>query len=176
MKTAESIEAQEERKATKPLKPYKDRKLKEIYGHGKHPNSHTAVGGRADSFQHRLKPYQFPPGVSGNPKGRPKGDVAAHIAREIFLNNQEALYKAYGRAALKGNAYAFKELADRAFGKMKDKVEYEVTEYREVSEKALIERIQQLEQSLGFAGTLEPTGGVQEDPSGTPAQALTKTN
>ena len=42
------------------------------------------------------------------------------------------------------------QLADRAYGKLKERVEYEVSEYREVSEKAIVECIQQLEAQLGI--------------------------
>jgi hypothetical protein len=88
-------------------------------------------------------------GQYGNPSGRisDKHDVAKRIARAVFENNREALYNAFANAALKG-AYAFQQLADRAYWKLKERVEYEVSEYREVSEKAIIERIQQLESQL----------------------------
>jgi hypothetical protein len=49
---------------------------------------------------------------------------------------REALHNAFAAAALKGNAYAFQQLADGAYGKLKERVEYEVSKYREVSEKA----------------------------------------
>jgi hypothetical protein len=49
------------------------------------------------------------------------------------------LYQAFANAALKGNAYVLQQLADRAYGKLKERVEYEVSEYREVSEKAIID-------------------------------------
>jgi hypothetical protein len=75
--------------------------------------------------------------------------VAKQIARAVFENNREALYNAFAKAALKGNAYAFRQLADRAYGKLKKRVEYEVSEYREVSEKAIIERIRRPESQFG---------------------------
>jgi len=56
--------------------------------------------------------WQFKKGVSGNPGGRPIRDVAAEIARAVFENNKEALYKAFSKAVMRGNAYAIKELAD----------------------------------------------------------------
>lgn len=74
---------------------------------GKHPNSLK-----------NLRP--FTPGMSGNPGGKPRCDVAGLIARAIFENNQEAAYLALAKALLRGNAYVFKELADRAYGKVKD--------------------------------------------------------
>lgn len=75
---------------------------------GQHPNSRKNL----------LAPW--PKGTSGNPGGKPRVDVAALIARAILEENQEAAYKALGAALMKGNAYVFKELAERAYGKMKD--------------------------------------------------------
>ena len=62
-----------------------------------------------------LKPWKR--GESGNPGGRPKIDTGAIIARAILENNQEQAYKALGEALLRGNAYVFKELCDRAYGR-----------------------------------------------------------
>jgi len=50
--------------------------------------------------------------------------VAALIARAILENNQEAAYEALGNALLKGNAYVFKELAERGYGKVKEHIEH----------------------------------------------------
>lgn len=51
-------------------------------------------------------------------------DVAALIAQAILEENKEAAYKALAGALLKGNAYVFKELADRAYGKVKETIEH----------------------------------------------------
>jgi hypothetical protein len=72
-----------------------------------------------------LRPYHFKKGQSGNPGGRPKNDKAKEIAQAIFEGNEEAIYKAFGKALLKGNAYAFDVLANRAFGKLTDKMKLE---------------------------------------------------
>jgi len=76
-----------------------------------HPNSRK---GNAN-----LKP--FPKGVSGNPGGLPGTDVAARIARRIFEGNEAAIYEGMGKALFEGRAYDFSVLADRAYGKIKDK-------------------------------------------------------
>lgn len=106
MKTAQNIE---EAKAADSASQSKDsakagkRKL--------HPNSLK-----------NLIPYV--PGQSGNPSGRVKNDVAAEIARAIFENDSEAIYRAFAKGLRSGNAYAFSVLADRGFGKLKEKVEH----------------------------------------------------
>lgn len=77
--------------------------------------------GRARSLAN-LKPWK--PGQSGNPSGKRKHDKAKEIAQAIFEENEEAVYVALGKALLKGNAYAFKELAERAYGKLKETHEH----------------------------------------------------
>ena len=71
-----------------------------------------------------LKPW--PKGVSGNPKGRPKCDISAELARAVFENNAEAIYRAMARRLIKGDVRAFKILAERAYGKVKEQVEVEL--------------------------------------------------
>ncbi len=68
-----------------------------------------------------LKPWK--PGQSGNPGGRPKRDVASEIARAVFEGNEEAIYRAMLKALKKGNPKVFKELAERGFGKVTQRVE-----------------------------------------------------
>ena len=206
MKTAESIEQQEERKLNQqsqseqpepqpPWEPVQPPGLSTIQAQklakrefltigqtklnksgdtrGLHPNSHTSVGNRNAQFAaNTLKPFKWKPGQSGHLTGqRPNIDTARNIAKKIFENNQEALYKAYGKAALRGNAYCFEVLANRAYGKLKERIEYEVSEYREVSEKALIDRIQQLESNIDSyrlrgspRGSILPPQGIEPPP------------
>lgn len=40
---------------------------------------------------------------------------------------------------MKGNAYAFKDLADRAYGKLKERVDHEVHPYQDLSEEQIVE-------------------------------------
>ena len=67
-------------------------------------------------------------------QARPKHHRAAEIARAVFENNREALDKAFAKAALPGKAYAFKALADRAYGKLRETHQVEISTYRDVSE------------------------------------------
>ncbi len=68
-----------------------------------------------------LRPWK--PGVSGNPGGRPKRDLSAEVARAVFEKNAELIYRAMLRALKKGDARTFAILADRAYGKVTNKVE-----------------------------------------------------
>ena len=83
----------------------------------------TQNSGRSEAQKRTLANLRpFKPGQSGNPGGRPKHDVAAEIARAIFEGNREQAYAGLGKALIGGNAYVFKELADRAYGKMTEKL------------------------------------------------------
>jgi hypothetical protein len=83
-------------------------------GRGRHPNSLANL---------KIKP--FPKGVSGNPGGKPRVDVSAIIARAILEENSEAVYQALAKALCRGNAYVYKELSDRAYGKVNTPVTVE---------------------------------------------------
>jgi hypothetical protein len=114
MKTGDSIEEQSERKAARGDGAQSDKK------HRNHDSQNTvpvSVGRQRQLAA--LKPW--PKGVSGNPACRPKTDHAAEMARACFEENWDALKVAFTKALLRGNAYAFKELADRAYGKLKER-------------------------------------------------------
>lgn len=139
MKTARSIEEQEERKQTRD-------------NEGISPELRPPV--RPKSKQRdatRIAAWRFKPGQSGNPGGKPKHDVAKEIAQAIFLNNAEMIYKAYSKMLGRGNAYAFQVLADRAFGKLKETYE-EIHPYKNVSEEDMLKRIAEAEQKLQKLG------------------------
>jgi hypothetical protein len=70
-----------------------------------------------------LRPKPWPKGVSGNPSGLPGTDVAALIARRAFEENPDAVYKGFVQQLANGSAYAFSVLADRGYGKVKDRHE-----------------------------------------------------
>jgi hypothetical protein len=98
LRTADTIEATNSLKAETRCKDGK-RKGKR----GSNPNSIK-----------NLKPYK--PGVSGNPGGLPGYDVAAALARAVIEGSQEAAYEGFSKQLASGNAYAFKELAERGYG------------------------------------------------------------
>jgi len=109
MRTADSIAQQAEAKSPKSQEAVKSGKR------GVHANSLK-----------NLKPYQ--PGVSGNPSGKPGYDVAAALARAVIEGCQEDAYKGLAKQLAAGNAYTFKELAERGYGKLKEKHEHSVSE------------------------------------------------
>jgi hypothetical protein len=78
------------------------------------------VSGRVEN----LKPW--PKGVSGNPAGRPRHDLSAEIARAVFEQNTELIYRAMLRALKKGNAKTFAVLAERGYGKLTTRVEMDM--------------------------------------------------
>ena len=101
MRTADSIEESKATNSQQAERPSKDgtRRGKR----GKNPNSIK-----------NLKPYV--PGVSGNPSGLPGYDVSAALARAVIEGTQEAAYEGFAKQLANGNAYAFKELAERGYG------------------------------------------------------------
>jgi hypothetical protein len=106
VKTAQTIEAQAAQKKTASAEPQNSRR-EEIR------KARIA----------RVAPWRWKKGFCPNPGGRPKKDRANEIAREIFEQNPEAVYEAMAKALLGGNAYAFSQLADRAYGKIAQKQE-----------------------------------------------------
>ena len=111
-RTAQSIEENKAQRESAPKVQASSEKTQIVQRRGKPRNPNSLAN---------LVPWK--PGQTGNPGGRPKHDVGADIARAILENNREAAYKALGQALMKGNAYVFKELCDRAYGKTQNKVE-----------------------------------------------------
>jgi hypothetical protein len=116
MKTAWSIEEQEERKAARDNgdQPQTSRELTQ---------SVARKWRRGDAS--RIAAWRWQPGKSAN-HGVPKHDIAKEIAQAIFLNNADMIYAAYTKMLRKGNAYSFQVLSERAFGKLKESIQHEV--------------------------------------------------
>lgn len=115
------------------------------------------LSGKAKRLANLVAPW--PKGVSGNPGGRPKVDLAAEVARAVFSENKEAIYAAMSKALLSGNAYSFDVIASRGFGKLKESKE--VTHlHGDTPDSELHERISQLERDLGLAREIDEAGRV----------------
>ena len=101
--------------------------------------------------------YEFKKGVSGNPKGKPKGTLnRSTIAKkwlevlseeEIedgvvkWLSNEEAITLALIQKARKGDVNAYKALMDSAYGTAKDTLDLNSTENKSIDFKQLISGI-----------------------------------
>jgi hypothetical protein len=128
MKTADSIEQQEERRAAREN------------GDGEQASRENTPPVRPKLKQRdasRIAAWRWQPGKSANPGGRPKHDLAAEIARAIFENNAPMIYEAYRKMLRKGNAYAYQVLSERAYGKLKESIQHEISPYREMSDEEL---------------------------------------
>ena len=78
-------------------------------------------------------------------------DLAGEIAKAIFEQDGQAIFAAFQKMLRKGSPYAFQVLSDRAYGKLKDTHQVDVSPYRDMSDADLAVRIKQLEQQLGFS-------------------------
>ena len=117
-----------------------------------------------------MVPWQWKKGQSGNPGGRVKHDFAADFARKVLeAQGNETLLNQYAQGfaeqLMKGNAYTFKELAERGYGKLKEAKE--VTHiYQDVPDSDLQRRMDELIRDLGLARAVDEAGGSQADPAG----------
>lgn len=75
-----------------------------------------------NSLKNLVAPWK--PGDVPNPTGKNQHDEAAAIAKAVISNNAEEIYKALTEGLLKGNFYGFDVVANRAFGKLKEKIEH----------------------------------------------------
>src|SRR5215469_4158652 len=127
-------------------------------------NSGGTVAGRIES----LKPW--PKGVSGNPNGHPKYDISAELARAVFENNAEAIYRAMARRLIKGDVRVFKILAERAYEKVKEQVDLEL------SISGLAERVQAARQRMVEQETSSPGKELIERQPGIPSVSVKQLN
>jgi hypothetical protein len=144
MKTAESIERQESRKEdakvakTPHFQPENTSPVTSKRGPGKHGDAR------------QMKAWQWQPGVSGNPGGRPKHDLASEIARALFEQDAQAIFEAFRKVLRKGSPYAFQVLSDRAFGKLKETHALETSPFDGQSDADLEAKVKELEIKLGY--------------------------
>ena len=141
MRTADSIEE------TKAAKSLSNERKSQRDGRGRNPNSLK-----------NLKP--FVPGVSGNPGGKPKFDVAAALARAVIEGCQPQSYKGLSAQLAKGNAYVFKELAERGYGKLKETHEIKHI-HEDVPDADLNKRISEILHDLGLAEAIDALGRTE---------------
>jgi hypothetical protein len=92
VKTADSIAQQDERKAA--------RGDGETLPADTQPLTQKHRRGDA-SYAARIAPWKWKPGQSGNSSGK-RNDLAQEIARAVFENNAEALYRAFCKTANEG--------------------------------------------------------------------------
>ena len=86
-----------------------------------HPPRFKGKGNNPRSRANLVAPWRA--GESGNPSGKPGYDVAAFLSRQVIENNREQVYAGLAKSLIDGNAYAFSVLADRGYGKLKEKME-----------------------------------------------------
>lgn len=146
MKTAKLIEESQASKESPEITPENTRKHKQ----------HDAS---------RIAAWQWKPGQSGNPGGRPKSDVAAAICRAAFENNAEAIYEGLTRDLIAGKAYTLQVASDRGYGKLKETKE--ITHiHQDVPDTDLEKRISELIADLGLAAQIDAVGGTEVPQTG----------
>jgi hypothetical protein len=122
----------------------------------------TKIETNTAQIQHKMAKediakYEFKKGVSGNPKGKPKGTLnRSTIAKkwlevlsqeEIedgevkWLSNEESMTLALIRKARNGDVNAYKALMDSAYGTAKDTVDINSTESKSIDFNQLINGI-----------------------------------
>jgi hypothetical protein len=158
MKTAETIEAAASGKKPK-AKAGK-------YGPGENPNS----------LKNLIAPWTSE--TAPKSAGRPKKDHSQIIARQIFENNEELIYKAFCKALAKGQAFAFQVLSDRAYGKLVQKQETGAPgDFQELDESGIDQRIKAILQDLGLARAIDEAGRTSSANQGTrPTNGEAKTS
>ena len=160
MRTADSIEATAESQSEVRVKKPK-----------KTPSEVAA--GRARRLANLVAPWNST--TAPKTGGRPKKDISQEIARQVFENNPEMLYKAYTKALSKGQAFAFQVLSDRAFGKLVEKrinADGGQQDFHDTDERSLSDRIAAIERDLGLAATIDEAGRAASAKAGTKAQAV----
>lgn len=118
--------------------------------------------GRAE----HLAQYQFKPGQSGNPGGRPK-KLPGTIALRADLQDPELAQKlgrVQIRKALRGDTRAFKEILDRVEGKVPIRIEHSGPDGEEI--KAKVDAKLSVGDLLGALRTIYGLSASPETPNG----------
>src|SRR5690349_11890178 len=83
---------------------------------GRHPNSRANL----------VAPWT--PGTIANPTGKNQHDESSEICQAVISGNKVAIYEALVRGILKGNFYGFDVVSNRAYGKLKEKIEHSASD------------------------------------------------
>lgn len=70
--------------------------------------------------------HRFKPGESGNPGGLPGVNLSERIARAVLAQFEPSAIEGLGKKLSKGDVQVFRELAERADGKLKDIHEHKI--------------------------------------------------
>jgi hypothetical protein len=96
----------------------------------------------------------WPKGFCPNPGGKNGRDAAAMLARAVIEGNLDAAYKGLSMQLNKGNAYTFKELAERGYGKLKEIHQVEHI-HQDVPDEDLQKQIDDIIHKLGLARAID---------------------
>jgi hypothetical protein len=86
----------------------------------------TTKAGRNAMHPNSLKNLQPPwkKGECPSPGRKHKHDVAAAFARAVIEGTVDQAFQGFARQLANGNAYTFKELAERGYGPMKQHIQF----------------------------------------------------
>jgi hypothetical protein len=99
-----------------------------------HTDNQPPTSGAAPSPHDHLRQYQWKPGQSGNPNGRPKGQSVTSLLRELLgqEHNKKKLAALLAerllKDALQGKLGHIKEVLDRTEGRVADRVQVEAAQ------------------------------------------------
>jgi len=107
----------------------------------------------------RLKPHQFKPGQSGNPKGRPRNtpqicDMLRKMGNELAPGSTKTIFELIMRntllKAVNGEPWAVQFVADRTEGKALDRVQVDMAVGEDLDTAAMRRMISEMEKE-GFS-------------------------
>lgn len=107
------------------------------------------AAGKRKRLANLVAPWK--PGQSGNPGGRPKNDMRQVIARAVFENNAEAIYRAYAKLLMKGSAFGYQVVGEAGYGKLKETRDTG-SEFNDIPDDQLQHEIERIMSRLGLAG------------------------